>query len=76
MAHDEPRAGVRQDKAAQHLDEGGFTGAVRPEQAEELAFVYFQVDALDGGDPLLLAQAEKVPVAGWSGGTSWSGRWW
>lgn len=43
--HDAP--GVARHDADHHVEGGGFTGAVRPEQADDLAGFHFQADVFD-----------------------------
>ena len=42
-------AGGRREQASEHLDGGGFAGAVGTEEAKELAGRHGQVDIADGG---------------------------
>ncbi len=49
-AEDDRLAGVGRAQALEDLDRGRLAGAVRPEQAEDLAGADLEIDAVDGGD--------------------------
>ena len=48
MPHDEGVAFIGAQQAREHRDGGGFAGAVRPQQAEDLARLRLEADALNG----------------------------
>ena len=52
------RSGAWDQQCHEHLDRGRLAGAVRPEQAEELALAHLEVDPADGLDRLRAAAEE------------------
>ena len=50
--HDGPAAGGLKQRG-QHPDRGRLTGAIRPEEAVDLAFRHLEIDAVDGLDAAL-----------------------
>ena len=46
---DEDAALVRDDLAGDHVETRGLAGAVRPQEADDLALAHFHRDALDDG---------------------------
>ena len=48
------------DQRSDDADCGGFAGAVRPQQREEIAFLDRQVDALQGLDAVLVGLGELM----------------
>jgi hypothetical protein len=64
-AADADRAARGREIARQHLHRGRFPGAVRPEEAEHLAALQFQREAVDGD---MAAEAAGEPARGDRGG--------
>ena len=64
-------AGVGRRQALADLDRRGLAGAVRSEQAETLAGVDLEVDAVDGDD-VLIRLPEILDAQGGTGGDDWA----
>ena len=57
----DPRGAFRRfENAAEHSDDGGFAGAVRPEKSEDRAARDGKADVIDGGES---AEALRQPLA-------------
>ena len=62
-AADERGAGGRRQQRHQHPDQRGFAGAVGSEQAEDLAFLDGEADAVDGGEVAELLDDARTSMA-------------
>jgi len=68
LTEDLDGAGGGREEAGEHLDCGGFAGAVRAEEAEELAGGDGEVDVLNGGE---VAETAGEACRGDGGGHVW-----